>query len=340
MAKVCCNHPIGNYRRCENDDFIMHSNSTMQCSKCGYFFKGKEVTKYNFAKEYSREKQENRLKQKITATRAGLIATLYPQYVIADCVELHFATNVWADIYLTEQGNPIVAYYLSFMDWYKNIDDIVIPKGDILLISEELPTFGPLGGTSTYSVPVQNPEKLVYTGSTVGGITTGGFHTQSGGVHYEYVSFDRQQEGKFSAGRFGDNLIQFKFSPDRLVVYKRENLPSRWEKRGQTVDKGLSFSYFDDNEFKEMIFGTALSDEDYYTKACSLMENTTYESQQEAMKMFAQLGEYKDSLFRKGTCESKAEDLHKEKIGKENTAGYIGIAIFFLLFFLIVWFLS
>ena len=43
MAKVCCNHPIGNYRRCENDDFIIHSNNSMQCSKCGYFFKDKEV---------------------------------------------------------------------------------------------------------------------------------------------------------------------------------------------------------------------------------------------------------------------------------------------------------
>ena len=223
-------------------------------------------------------------------------------------------------------------------------DYVLTTTGDILLISEELPKFDPLQGAGSKAyVPVQNPDKLVFTGATVGGITTGGFHTQSGGISYETISLGYHQHVRFKAGKFGEKPIDFSFLPLRLDIYSSNKLPERFKnkasnqgrdyyvdsipdrikKENRDYSEALFFDYvqIEDEEFNELIFG-AQSDEQLYNKAIQLASKGSKEALTEAAKMFAQLGDYKDSLFKSNDCLQKASHAINESGCYVATAVY------------------
>ena len=355
-------------KACKNEEFITHANGDMQCSKCGKYIEKETLERIAFAKKYDRDIQEPALKKIISEKKATLIMTI--QATRINCKDISptevgvnsFVLDSRIDIYKAKDS-VITAYYLK-----QNIDGkndsnhfSLDPDVEILIISNQLPRFvleGHNGGA--YRVPVsQEPDKVVFTGATVGGITTGGFHTQPGKINYEVKSYGAYHYWMLECyiTNQATNMLLFKIWTLSFRVFSYVNTyPGRYKQFFMNSDsiKSTSTSNYiwslpensapppvennfwglarPDSSFPldeimhELIYQDAVSDDEYYYQACKLLsdENRTFNDLEKAGAMFCRLGAYKDSQIKMNTC------FHELSNGnyKKEKGCYIATAVY------------
>lgn len=331
-------------RKCKNKDFITHKPNELQCSKCGQYVDIESIKRAQFAKKYARDNQQSVLDNKIAETGAKLVVTIqikegtatggseigFPHYI-------HAGSRI--EIYKAEDA-IITAFYIreDLLDRARYERSSQDPLFELLICGGGLPELcleGSNGGS--VRVPVsQGPDKVVFTGATTGGVTTGGFYTQPGKIQYEqrtvsgYHYWKIKSTISFSPSETCVNIDSIAFRvfshsgsyPERYARYFKDY--SNYPKNGYNADYIWELPCKESSQvieesdniitpkaacplsklFHILVYQDALPDDEYYNQACSLLskKRTTYSDLKKAAEMFGDLGDYKDSKLKRQTC--------------------------------------
>ncbi len=336
--------------------FIKHANGEMQCARCGKYLDEPVLNHLSFLEKYDIDVQQATLKKRIEETHAELIISIFSSHEITsgNIRELGIRPlynfipsndEGKIEIYKSDQS-VFAAYYLPEYVRYGFPGEH--PWGEItstlLFVNDELPTFNFYSGTTTVPVPVKDADKLIFTGATVGGITTGGVHVQQGGIHYEPIKVQGHSGWEITNSvSFPDgNKLKIDWSSPLILTHKN-NYPGRfnkwfkdydakrldggnscdviWKANGKVIKQPKynttrTFSSYIPlaQIMNDLIYG-ALPDEEFYQKACELAEKKTRQDLTDAARMFFLLDEYKDSKLKREDCYHELAQLPEEKSG-------------------------
>lgn len=295
-----------------------------QCQECGTIIDGTStIAAFRFCRDHLRA-NDSSLKEIEKNKKIAHITLTYTRIDESKQVESVPIGNIninSVDIYKTAGNTPISVYYGQYGDKpgkYSN----GFPRiyAELIFVQRELPEIHYRSYSGAVTVPVKGPDSLVYTGATVGGVTTGGFHVQEGQTHWETVQIGTggiSQELKYSLDRYPlvSDVSRFEILcdvPERIKKINSEEYPR--------------------DILKELISDTMSSDEEMYIKACRLYEAVQnskksdarkYDDYDEIIKLFEQLGEYKDSRVKKELCKHEKAEKREAKESQNNIQTYL-----------------